>query len=944
MNRLTIAGILFLSTLSGVALAQHAPPFPAPDRTAAEAVSHASATTLELRTTTPLMQNWSFVQDDSLTDDEALASKAVQWQTVNLPHTWNAEAATPGPHPPYKRGLGWYRIEFDTPAEGTRKWLEFGAASLVADVWLNGHKLGQHKGGFTAFRFDVTDTLAPSGKNTLLVKVDNSQPISDDDVTAIPPLAGDFIMYGGLYRYVSLVSTIDPVHFSLEDMGGPSVYATTTSIAGGNATVNVRAKLKSDAKADADYSVRVSLLDADGRVAQTSQQTVVLQAGGNLTVPQVLLVNRPHLWQGTEDPYQYKLVAELLREDGQAIDRVVQDFGIREMRFDPREGFFLNGRHVPLHGVAIHQEMYGKGWAISPRDIDDTLAMVKEIGANTIRLAHYPYGRNMLESLDRMGLVAWAELPVGLSTTTEGMQAVMVGSGTTSVCPHKDASDAFRASARQQLQEMIRQQFNHAAIAIWALGNETTFTHKDCAEPWYDNISPVFRELQTLAKDEDPQRVTAYADNVAQEQPPVNGNYIDLGGITDLWARNQYPLWYSGPVARLTDILDAIRVRYPDQPIGISEYGAGAALTHHTDNVMGGPAEVNNTGEPIVYQPEEYASSVHEQDYAKILSTEYLFASYVWNMFDFATPLRNEGDIQDVNTKGLVSFDRKTRKDPFYFYKANWSPDLVTYITGRRYTNRAYPVADIKVYSNADAVALSINGKAVGAMKQDQCLQKTCVFKNVKLEQGSNEVAAVGRRGSTSASDSVEWSLNTRDINIAAGQLTTGFTSDGRVVATAVNVATDPAATGSTSASTAGDLFGSDNFFIGGEGDWLVPKGLGPPTDTTPVQGTNDPQLFKNFRRGSFSYFIPLDDGDYTVELGFLEPDKGKAIGERIFDVVANGETKLENFDVLKAAKGEYRTVVNESFTTGVSHGYLKLDFTPRLGEAVVSNIRIRKH
>jgi beta-galactosidase len=253
MTRLTVAATVVLSTISWTVRAQDASPPTTPGGSTTGSMREPGLTTNELRTTTSLMQNWKFIQNDDLADDGALASTAANWETINLPHTWNAEAASTSKTAPYKRGLGWYRIEFDTPSEGARKWLEFGAASLVADVWLNGQKLGQHKGGFTLFRFDVTDTLLPSGKNVLLVKVDNSQPTSDDDRTAIPPLAGDFIMYGGLYRHVSLVSIANPVHFDLGDMGGPGVYATTTSISGGDATVNVRAKLKSDAKADANY-------------------------------------------------------------------------------------------------------------------------------------------------------------------------------------------------------------------------------------------------------------------------------------------------------------------------------------------------------------------------------------------------------------------------------------------------------------------------------------------------------------------------------------------------------------------------------------------------------------------------------------------------------------------------------------------------------------------
>jgi beta-galactosidase len=466
---------------------------------------------------------------------------------------------------------------------------------------------------------------------------------------------------------------------------------------------------------------------------------------------------------------------------------------------------------------------------------------------------------------------------------------------------------------------MIRQEYNHAGIAMWAIGNETTFMAKDCAAAPYDNITPVLRELQGVAKSEDSSRATTLADFTSAVTPPLQGQYIAVGGISDTWAINQYYLWYGGAVVGLGAQLDALHARYPNQPIGMSEYGAGAALTHHTDNPLGGPAENTNTGEPVVYQPEEYASYVHEQNYAMLLSRGYVWGTYVWNMFDFGSGLRNEGDVRGVNTKGLVTFDRKTKKDAFYFYKANWSQAPVTYLTGRRHRDRAYPVADVKVYSNADTVQLRVNGKRVGSLSQNQCLLKACVFMNVPLSRGINKLVAVGHHGAKSVSDTVEWSLNTNDVNIAAGQLESGFKS------------------------SAGALFGSDNFFIGGMDDWLVEKGTRGVTDTTSVRGTQDPQLFKNFRHGQFTYDIPLADGAYEVTLGFLEPDRTTRIGNRIFDVVANGSARIVDLDVLQAAGGKYRTVISRTFKANASGGHLKLDFMPKRGEAVVSNLSVRR-
>ncbi len=875
-----------------------------------------SGSNKELRTTTSLDQNWKFVQNDGLTEDQALAGEGPDWKTVNLPHTWNAEdAATTKATRPYKRGLGWYRLEFDTPQAGARKWLQFDATSIVADVWLNGQKLGQHKGAFTAYRFDVTDRLASNGKNVLLVRADNRAPVTKHDPTAIIPLEGDFNMSGGLYRHVSLITTADPVHFDLNDLGASGVYATTKSISGSQATVTVRAIVKADSEQEGDYVVSTSLVDADGRLAQNSKRTITMTGGGRQEVVQDLNVSNVHLWQGVEDPYQYNLVIELLRADNTPIDRVEQNFGVRQMRFDPDRGFFLNGKHVRLHGVAIHQDFQGKGWALTHDEMDETLGLVKEIGANTVRFGHYPFDQYMLDSADRIGLVVWAEVPFGIGVT---VQAPIDLGKESSSCPQEDATPEFRANAKLQLQEMIRQQYNHACVGMWSIGNETTFMSKNCLLAPYDNITPVLRELQALAKQEDPTRVTTLADFTSKVLPPLQGQYIAVGGISDIWAINQYYLWYSGSVAGLGELLDALHARYPDQPIGMSEYGAGAALTHHSDNPIGGLAEVINTGVPVVYQPEEYASYVHEQNYAMLISKPYIWGTYVWNMFDFGSGLRNEGDLRGVNTKGLVTFDRKIKKDPFYFYKANWSREPVVYLTSKRYTNRAYPIADVKVYSNADSVELFVNGRLAASMKKDQVLQNTYVFKNVKLKRGQNRLEAVGSFGDKSVNDLAEWSLDNDDINIAAGQLTTGFTSSD------------------------GARFGSENFYIGGSDGWLVEKGTRGVTDWTSVSGTGDLDLFKNYRFGRFSYFIPLENGNYQIKLAFLEPGNITRVGYRIFDVVANGVPKIRNLDVLKEA-GEYRRVITRTFTSQVTDGHLKIDFVPTRGEAVVSNLMIRR-
>lgn len=870
----------------------------------------------ELRRVQPLMEGWKFVQDDRLSDAAALAASGDDWQTVSLPHTWNAEDAASLDSTSYVRGLGWYRLEFPTPAQGVRHWLEFGAASLVADVWLNGQHLGQHRGGFTAFRFDVTDVLSPAqadaeGGNVLLVKVNNRAPEDEGSVTAIVPLGGDFNVSGGLYRHVELISTPAAAHLALDDLGGPGVYATTTTIVApvrgpegtlqSDANINVRAKVSSEAEAAGEYIVRISLLDASGSVAGRSERSVQLDGQTDVEVSQDIMVAPARLWHGLADPYLYQLVADLVTADGTVIDRVVQSFGIREMRFDPDAGFSLNGEPMRLRGVSMHQDHLGKGWALQKEDFDTSLGFFTDIGANAIRLAHYPYAEYPLERISALGLLAWAEAALGMQTTVED-------------CAAHDASEEFAENALEQLSEMIRQQYNHAAIAMWSVGNESTITQDRCGET-YDNITPLLRAMHERAKREDPSRPTTYA--AFADSPVPEEQAFPTTGITDLYATNRYYLWYNQAIDEMSQVLDELDANV-SQPLAVSEYGAGGAITHHTDNPRGGVPEVRSAPEgEVSYQPEEYAAYAHEENYRILASKPYLWGTFAWAMFDYGTARRREGDMSGVNTKGLVTFDRMTRKDPYYFYKANWSGEPVTYIVGRRHTERPYPVTDVKVYSNSQVVELTVNGMPVALMTADQCEQRACLFEDVRLQMGPNTITATGNHGGQLVADSVEWNFEAEAIRIAAGRLATGY------------VASD------------GARYGSDEFFSGGQVGNVLATERDLPGGPAEVRNTNDPLLYKYLRRGEFRYEIPLESGRYDVRLGFMEPrDADSDRDKDVFDVIANGDTVLESFDVLEAA-GAARTAVTRRFSVEVGSDGLVLEFDPRQGEALVSVIEI---
>lgn len=915
-----------------------------------EGVAQVTADPMELRSSTDLLQGWKFVQDDSLSEADALANSGNSWSDVRLPHTWNAtDAAQTAQTSPtskdYKRGLGWYRLEFDATRTTGTQWLQFDGASIVADVWLNGEKLGQHKGAFTAFRFDVTGKLK-SNKNVLLVKTDNSAPTSNSSVTAIAPLSGDFNMAGGLYRGVSLVSTQDKTHFALNEavtskdtsgndvaqyVAGTGVYVRTMSIHGGAAVINVSSKLKNSSTVDGSYTIQASLLEADGKTLKTSaqKQGIFVKAGSDAQDSMDITVDAVRLWQGIADPYLYKLVVELKNSAGTTIDKVVQDIGIRQMSFDPAKGFLLNGKSVPLHGVNMHQDYLGKAWAISNADTDESLALVKEIGANTIRLAHYPHASYTYQQADRLGLVVMAEVPFVNESALAGFTSCPLGN----VDPE---TTGFAANARLQTQELIRQQFNRASIGLWSVGNEaTTKAVAACGQTQVNNnVTPLLTSLNDLAKTEDPGRATTVAAQIQRSGDAVLPDRVSVAGITDTYSVNRYFQWYYGTTEdQISSHLDDLHRQNPGQALGVAEYGAGAAISHHTDNVHGGRVcSADTTGSArICYQPEGYAGYVHEKQYAGMVGKEYIYGTYVWNMFDFGSGTRHEGDIGATNTKGLVTFDRKIKKDPFFFYKANWSSEPVTYIANRRYTERAYAVTDIKIYSNASAVTLTVNGVPIGTKVAADCPLKVCEFKGVKLAAGGNSISAVGSHAGKSITDTVTWNLaadNATNVYIAAGQLTTGLRS--------------------TDTLLGNHTFGSDNFFVGGELPAQVGRGSiglsgnvvigGLGSSTIPEAG----RVWDMWREGAaFGYQIPVAHGTYRVTLGFLDPT-ATAAGARVFNVDANGVNKIANLDIF-AVTGAARTAITRSFTVDVTDGLLKLDFSGVAGKAIVSNITVAR-
>ncbi|WP_031440494.1 glycoside hydrolase family 2 [Sphingomonas sp. FUKUSWIS1] len=873
------------------------------------AVMAAPAAAQSERSVVPLAQGWEFQRGD--VDPAQAAQAAGSWVRVSVPHTWNRVGYyMPDPQTHLNnaesvdkyQGVGWYRMTFTPPAmdAGQHAWLQFDAASRTAEVWLNGQRIGGHKGGFSRFRLDATRALRAGQANTLLVKVDNTQPAQGSSTADILPLAGDFFVHGGLYRPVSLIVT-NAVHVDMLDAGGSGIFATTSSIDATMAKVAVRVRIRNDGTKAQAVNAVVRLIDAGGKTVATGTRRIPLRADAASESVQSLSIATPHLWNGVADPYLHRLVVEIATPSGAVLDRVEQAFGIREMRADPARGFMLNGKPLRLQGVGYHQDREGKGWATAPADIEQDFAIMREMGVNSIRLTHYQHGQAIHDLADRYGMVLWDEIPL-VSRWTWGDDAV--------------ATAGLRDDARQQLRELIRQNGNHASVFNWGIANEVDFgkslpafitTSKDTPAP---DPLPLLRELNALAKSEDPSRATALATCcegrlLGSADVPITAEAADLGGA------NRYFGWYYGQPGDLGKHLDSLRVLRPNQPVSVTEYGAGGATTIHTDNPLGGKVDQRGRN-----QPEEYESYIHETAWATLSAKPYLWGTWLWNSFDFATTVRREGDAIDINTKGLVTYDRKIRKDAYYFYKANWTATPTVHVAGRRYVDRAYPVADVRVYSNAPRTDLLVNDRVVGTLSA--CPQMICAWSNVALAAGANRVVARGVFPTGAVDDGIEWRVApeaARSVRIDSGAL--------------------------VAPEIAGKRYGSDAFFAGGSfGDINAYSGYGPRPEKKIVAGTPEGAVAETYREGRFSYRVPLANGRYTVELSFVEP--ALAAGARQFDVVANGKRAIAALDIAAVA-GAPLTRVTRRIVVGVTDGMLDLKFVPIKGDAIVSGIEITR-
>ncbi len=667
-----------------------------------------------MRKVIPFNDNWSFTKDN------------INWEPVTLPHTWNAVDGMDG-RGAYHRGQCCYMNQLATPClrDGQRVFLEILALSLCGRVYVNDKEAGGHEGGYSSFVIDITDFLHPRtdenglqvepAPNTITILADNA---NHSDVY---PQMADFTFYGGLYRGVNLI-ILSETHFDVCFHGAPGLAVTPELIAadspafrsapchsaddasdhdvspfsdhsvypscGCTAGIWSKAMLHLNSwvtNASPDYTVRYLITDADGReVGEIWRPSESPKAD--------LLLSQPHLWQGVEDPYLYTCTASLVRRN-EVVDEVSSRFGVRSFHVDPEKGFFLNGKPMMLRGVSRHQDRLYQGNALTRKEHYEDAALIHEIGANTVRLAHYQHSRDFYDACDEYGFIVWAEIPYISSQSDD---------------------PAAHQNCRLQMEDLIYQNYNHPSICFWGISNEITIAGEK------PGLVENHQDLNALVKKLDPSRLTTIA------HVSMLGPDSPLHGVTDVESYNHYFGWYGGSYENNEKWLDHFHALHPEICLGLSEYGAEGIITYQPD-------------EPKCRDySEAYQAEYHEHMVKILMERPYLWGTHVWNMFDFGCAARNEGGTAGRNNKGLVTMDRKIKKEAFYVYKAYWSKEPFVYLCGRRYAQRTGEYTTVKVYSNLSHVTLYVNGQPF----ETKYGSKIFLFEKVPLRDGFTYLTA----------------------------------------------------------------------------------------------------------------------------------------------------------------------------------------------------------
>lgn len=610
----------------------------------------------------------------------------------------------------FYEGVGYYRKKFTFPEnmEGKRIFLRFEGVGSYAEVYINGYLAGTHKGAYSAFACEISSQVKFGKENEIIVKADNS---SRPDV--IPTNHILFGVYGGIYRPVWLVVT-ETCSIIANDCASPGVYITQKNVSKKSAEVTVKVKVDNATLAPVPLELENAIYDRNGKLVKKHSQNFELTPQGVQNYSSHFRLNNPHLWQGREDPYLYKVVSRLM-QNGRVIDEVIQPLGIRKYEIVAGKGFFLNGKKYPMLGVTRHQDWWGLGSALTNKEHDFDLAQIMDIGATTVRFAHYQQSDYIYSRCDTLGLVIWAEIPFVNRVSGQEWD-----------------------NAHQQMRELIRQSFNHPSIYVWGIHNEVYHPHGYTAA--------LTQSIHDLCKLEDPDRYTVAVNGYGHADHPVNQN-------ADIQGMNRYFGWYERKIQDIKPWIEKMEKEYPWQRLMLTEYGADANIEHQTE-ILG---DALNWTSP--FYPETFQTKTHEYQWSIIAQHPYIIASYLWNMFDFAVPTSKRGSVDARNMKGMMTFDRRIKKDSYFWYKANWSKEPVLYLTQRRNAVREKKETSITVYSNIGTPKVYLNGKELTGVRKGYT-DVHYIFDKVVLDDGKNVLKASLLHQGKEYTDEIEWNYN----------------------------------------------------------------------------------------------------------------------------------------------------------------------------------------
>jgi len=869
-----------------------------------------AATAYAQREVFPLNDGWQFTKDKYVID----AANNIAWEPVSLPHTWNI-ADVMDDKPGYYRGVAWYRKMLlpNKNLSGKDIYISFDGANQETTVFINEKKAGEHIGGYTAFTVQVTSFINPDSANEILVKVDNSHNRN------IPPLSADFTFYGGIYRQVSLIA-VNPIHFSLDDHGSRSVFISTPVVSNSNAEVNIRYNVTNKNSAAEKIWISSTIYDAKGKKVIEIAEKIMIKAGQNNKGEQFIkTVSHPKLWSPGH-PYLYTIITKIINaKTGITLDEIKNPLGFRWFHFDAAKGFSINGKPLKLIGTSRHQDYKGMGNAVPGTLARKDVTLIKEMGGNFLRVAHYPQDPAVLQACDEIGILTSVEIPI-VNEITE--------------------SDSFYHNSEQMQVEMIRQNYNHPSLIMWCYMNEVLLRpqfndNKERQKIYYASIAKLAKRLDSITRKEDPYRYTMIA------HPGDFNRYRDAGliDIPMLVGWNLYSGWYGANLNDFPVFLDRFHKDYPNKPMMVTEYGADAD-----------PRIRSN--EPVRFDKSvEYATNFHQYYYKEIMKRPFVTAAMIWNLADFNSETRNES-MPHINNKGLLEWDRKP-KDPYYYYQAMLLKKPFVKILGSVLRSA---VADsgttiayqkLQVAGNTGKINLSVNGR----IQDEKQIEDGIAEWQLPFTSGNNIIEVRASKNGKQVADKAVIAFNVQAYELA----------DNKIPFKQLNIllgAKRSFIDSSNQLWLPGKEYRKGSWgHIGGKPFGLVNNGRLPYGTDKNILGTDDDPIYQTQQTGIQAYCFDVPPGNYELILYFAELQGGKVKNllynlsdpvkdentvKRIFNVTVNNIPLLQNFNMQKEYGTAKAIVKKTKLAVGDSDG-ITIAFTAVEGEPVLNAVQLKK-